>query len=488
MAKKNTVREIPIKWYEGEDPTDEELALYGEVIKSIAVSQNALMQKPGQVFIANVLLNLGVVLDLTIDTAATDFRNIYVNPKFWILLDKDERLFVLAHETWHVAMNHYLRRQGRDPELWNIACDLEIHFILINEALKEPWCLQHDPAWSKYSAESIYEELLKTQKKRRGGSHGGNPGGSGSQPGSQPGGSGSQPGNQPGNQPGGSGLPDENGKPNDKFGSTDRPFDKVIYDDDPGSQSDDGNGEGPGYGPGGSSKKIIRKGDWKDASKEAENTGDYVRRIIQRAVIIASKSNGVVPGAVTGIIDEINNPVIPWREQLSHWTKTVTSESGRRTYARLNRRSWVYKVILPTRKTKTIKVVVAFDTSGSCGPELQQFFNELIGIMESYDKYDLTLIQCDARIQKVTKYSSDKPYDPAEGFQAYGFGGTDFRPVFDYIEENELNPTALIYLTDGYGPAPDEEPSYPVLWVITEGGERPCKWGDAVSLTNDRVK
>ena len=88
----------------------------------------------------------------------------------------------------------------------------------------------------------------------------------------------------------------------------------------------------------------------------------------------------------------------------------------------------------------------------------------------------------------MKKYTSDEPYDPEDGFQVHGMGGTDFRPVFNYIEEDDLNPTALIYLTDGYGPAPDEEPDYPVLWVITQGGHRPCPWGDAVSLTNDRVK
>lgn len=485
MAKKTVSKSdiaVPMKWYEGEDPTPEELMFYGEVYKSIRVAQNDLLKT--QKFIGNVLLSLDLVLDLTIETAATDFRNIYVNPKFWVLLDKDERLFVLAHETWHVALNHVLRRQGRIPEIWNIACDLEIHFVLLTERFKEPWVLQHDPAWKQHSAEQIYEELVKNLKV--------NPGPTG--PGGQPGnGQGSQPDPNAQGNGGGNGLPDDNGVGNDKFGSTDKSFDDVIYDPPkPGKDGDSGDGSsnGPGdpNGQGGNpGPKVIRKGDWDPNDKGDDETGDDVRRKIDRAVLITQKQNGTVPGAVAGVIEEVNNPVVPWREQLFHWASVVTSSTGRRSYGRLSRRSWVYKVILPTTENRKLKVVVAMDTSGSCGPELKQFFSELVGIMDAFDDYELTVIQCDTRIQRVDKYTSENPYDPIEGWKVEGFGGTDFRPVFDYIEKEEICPAGLIFLTDGYGPAPDEEPDYPVLWVITEGGERPCPWGDAVSLTNDRV-
>ena len=318
MAKKTVSKKeiaLPLKWYEGEDPTPDELALYAEVYKSIgAIRQNLLIKQP---FIGNVLLNLDLVLDLTIPTAATDFRNIYVNPKFWLLLDKGERLFTLAHETWHVALNHVLRRQGRLPEIWNIACDLEIHFVLLTEKFNEPWCLQHDPAWSTYSAEKIYDELMKNQPPR---------GGNGKDPNGNDDGNGNAPicvnpipgGNQ--------------GTQNDKFGPTDRPFDGVIYDDPKpdGNDSDkDGNGN-----------SVQRQGEWKPASEEPEKIDDFVRRIVNQAVIITQKNHGSVPGAVSGVIDEINNPVIPWREVLDAWATRVVDEWGHNTYKRLNRRTW----------------------------------------------------------------------------------------------------------------------------------------------------
>ena len=42
-------------------------------------------------------------------------------------LSKEERLFVILHELWHVAKLHSIRRESRDPRLWNIACDYHIN-------------------------------------------------------------------------------------------------------------------------------------------------------------------------------------------------------------------------------------------------------------------------------------------------------------------------------------------------------------------------
>lgn len=56
--------------------------------------------------------------------------------------------------------------------------------------------------------------------------------------------------------------------------------------------------------------------------------------------------------------------------------------------------------------------------------------------------------------------------EPIE-LKAVGGGGTDFRPVFEHIEDNRMEPRCLIYLTDLAGKFPDEEPAFPVLWAAT---------------------
>lgn len=77
-----------------------------------------------------------------------------------------------------------------------------------------------------------------------------------------------------------------------------------------------------------------------------------------------------------------------------------------------------------------------------------------------------------------------RPETPPEAQEGKdGHGGTDFRPPFDYAAEHpELEPSCLIYITDGCGPAPDRPPPYPVLWVLTADGEKPAPWGMELRL------
>jgi predicted metal-dependent peptidase len=50
--------------------------------------------------------------------------------------------------------------------------------------------------------------------------------------------------------------------------------------------------------------------------------------------------------------------------------------------------------------------------------------------------------------------------------------------VFDYVRTKmREKPDLLLYFTDGYGTAPDRQPGYPVMWVLTKDGRPPCGWG-----------
>ncbi|RLI41406.1 hypothetical protein DRO59_07025 [Candidatus Bathyarchaeota archaeon] len=53
--------------------------------------------------------------------------------------------------------------------------------------------------------------------------------------------------------------------------------------------------------------------------------------------------------------------------------------------------------------------------------------------------------------------------------QHVGSHNTDFRPIFENVEERRLKPAILVYFTDGYGAFPEKAPPYPVLWVVVEG-------------------
>ena len=64
-----------------------------------------------------------------------------------------------------------------------------------------------------------------------------------------------------------------------------------------------------------------------------------------------------------------------------------------------------------------------------------------------------------------------------------GGGGTDFHPVFDLIAEGDEPPEVLLFLTDGFGPAPKNRPNYPVIWGVIEDGRQPANWGQMMEIS-----
>lgn len=73
-------------------------------------------------FFASLLLGMTPLRRDEYRTMATDGHYLYYNGAFVMGLDMDELIGVLAHEAMHPAMCHHLRRQGRHPGKWNIAC------------------------------------------------------------------------------------------------------------------------------------------------------------------------------------------------------------------------------------------------------------------------------------------------------------------------------------------------------------------------------
>lgn len=110
-------------------------------------------------------------------------------------------------------------------------------------------------------------------------------------------------------------------------------------------------------------------------------------------------------------------------------------------------------------------LVLAVDSSGSITDEEWSAFLSLVNhvTVDCQPRTTLVLI-CDVRIQAVHEFERGDTPAPDQ-LKLVGGGGTDFRPVFQHIEDENLQPTCLIYFTDLDVRFPDEEPAYPVLWV-----------------------
>ena len=137
---------------------------------------------------------------------------------------------------------------------------------------------------------------------------------------------------------------------------------------------------------------------------------------------------------------------------------------------------------LEYKEVKRIKeFVIAIDTSGSVqGDLVQKFMQKTYNIMKSqesfFSKINLHIIQCDAEIQEAIKITCEEDFDNyLKNMSFHGFGGTDFRPVFSYVDElckkkEFRNLKGLIYFTDGYGLFPAKKPAYETAFVFIRDG------------------
>lgn len=132
---------------------------------------------------------------------------------------------------------------------------------------------------------------------------------------------------------------------------------------------------------------------------------------------------------------------------------------------------------------KQIKAIrefaIAIDTSGSTsGESVQRFIQKTYNILQSaesfFTKINVHIIQCDADIQEDVKITSREGFDDyLKTMRIRGGGGTDFRPVFSYVdalrsEKEFTNLKGLIYFTDGYGTFPAKKPDYEVAFVFID--------------------
>ena len=123
--------------------------------------------------------------------------------------------------------------------------------------------------------------------------------------------------------------------------------------------------------------------------------------------------------------------------------------------------------------------VITIDTSGSTSGELvQRFLQKTYNILQQsesfFTKINVHIIQCDADIQDDTKITCREDFDQyLQTMQLRGLGGTDFRPVFAYVDSliwnrEFQNLKGLIYFTDGFGTFPEKKPDYETAFVFID--------------------
>jgi len=105
--------------------------------------------------------------EIRVAAVDAEAREIFINPQ--AQLAEDEMRFVMAHELLHVGLRHQARRQGRDPYLWNVACDFVINGWLLEMGVGTAPILGmlHDAELQGLSAESVYDRIVSNLRRYR---------------------------------------------------------------------------------------------------------------------------------------------------------------------------------------------------------------------------------------------------------------------------------------------------------------------------------
>jgi predicted metal-dependent peptidase len=361
----------------------------------------------------------------SIQTMATDGVSLYYNPDFVETLNAATLAGTLAHEVMHPALHHHVRRSGRDPKRWNMACDFAINPLLIDAGLNLPEGVLLDNRFRGMSAEQIYN-LLEMEAER---------------------------------DPGGK---DEESEPGGERSNAEQP--PTGEANEPSAPMTEG-----GIG------QVLDAPVPDEETPSVEEQAREWNIAVNQATTIARQA-GRVPAGLNRTLEGAAESAVDWRELLRRlWSETLPANYS---WMRPNRRHiWTGLYLPGVMREGLDEVAIAVDCSGSVsGRQLRLFEAEVRSILEGQRPQRVYVLYFDAVVQKVETYEAGQRID----LNPVGGGDTDFGPCFEWLDERGIRPQALVFLTDLYGSFPSAAPAYPVLWAST--GSQKAPFGEVIPM------
>jgi predicted metal-dependent peptidase len=386
-----------------------------------------------QPFLATALMRLPVrevAQSSWCATAATDGYHLFYNPAWVAGLADAELRGVLAHEVLHVLFAHGQRRGGRSAQRWNVACDYAINLLLVEQGFRLPEGGLIAKRWQGMTAEEVYEHLAA---------------------------------------------------------------DVALWAAATGRSADDRDqpeeaqsGALPGIGPDlldpdDPRVRPLRAPDAPDAGQLEE-----LRRELRDNAL--AQLQGDAAGAFRRECEADDERRIDWRTLLRSWLHERIKGDWQ-SYP-FSKRHLHRGLFMPSPGLAVPgHVVFAIDTSASMQDEtLAQLTGELRAFRETFP-CRLTVLQADARVQSIHTFEAMDGTEIPQRLPLAGGGGTDFRPVFDWVSTHTEG-AIVLYATDGMGRYPDRAPHTPVIWLLTPPHVRKQEvpFGVVVGLTKTHRK
>ncbi len=359
-------------------------------------------------------------------TIGTDARAFYYNPDYINSLTLEQTQFALAHEVLHCALSHFARRDHRNHDRWDVACDLAINPILIKEGMTAVPGALYNIGYEGMMAEEIYPLVKENNEEQPHDQH----------------------------------LYGNESQASRNQGR----LDESDSDGTGSAGGDDGDGEQASAGapePLGEAEKEQLSIQWRQRMAGAA----------QQAM-----QAGKLGGSLRRLVDHLLQPQLPWRMLLARYMSTACRDDY--SYMRPSRREG--EAIFPSLRSSQIDIVVVLDTSGSIrSAEMREFVAEIDAI-KGQARARITLLACDAALSPEGPWV----FEPWEEFKLpgniRGGGGTRFTPPFAWLDEAGSSPDLLVYFTDAEGEFPGQEPRFPVIWLVK--GRATVPWGQRIQL------
>lgn len=402
-------------------------------------------------FYGLLLMHMIYSIDEGCKTAYTDGERIAFSPTFLEELSDKELDFVMMHEILHVVLQHCLRGEDKDNELYNIAADIVINSTVMHEnddkassiALSKYGESMHIAPDGKegylYTAEEVYEMLQSKQKN-------------------------SDSGNKKSNKAGNVGS--KNGRAGKERQSI-KDMDKPV------------------------AKRWDDHSQWGKFEEDSKLRDIWIKNFAECCGAVkvrdASNNRGTIPMFAQRMLEKLKKPQTDWRTILNDFIQEDISDYS---FSPPDRRFQDSPFFLPDfnemGKNDNVSDILFFiDTSGSISDnDMTAAYSEVKGAIDRYDgKLQGWLGFFDAAVIEPKPFSSFEEFiviKPAGG------GGTDFQIIFEYVNQHmkEKEPNCIIILTDGYAPFPKEELAndIPVLWLINNQDVNP-PWGKVARFT-----
>ena len=372
-------------------------------------------------FFGALALSLPLKRSRSVPYAGTDSKNIYYNPDIMDNLSKNDRLFIYIHEIFHVIFLHSFRQKNRAQDLWNVATDYAINLAIVKEThLQKPEIGLFDSRYDGMSAEEIYDKLKKDQDS-------------------------------------GKDMSDE--IKNSQIGEVYEPPSPSETKAESGQKSDE--------------KSSPSESSVKEATEQ-----EVTERDIKSKIVNADRATGYSRHCnseeLRGQIESITKTEISWISELSSFIDETYSNQLQYNWMRPDPKYMSQNILLPSLEfEKKYKIVVAIDTSGSVNFHLlQKFIEQFNGLVSSVDYQEIIVIGCSTQVNSIYRFTEGQKI---EDLYLRGGGGTRFHPVFDWVKENAVEPSGLIYFTDLKCLDFGDPPPYPVLW-LSETTEKDAFW------------